>query len=209
MTATTVLVIRHTDVHNPDNVFYGRLPRFRLSDLGRQQAERTAAYLADVPIACVYTSPQLRARQTAKVIASRHSDVPIVITRSLSEVHTSAQGTPFSQLGAAVNIYEPPKAATDETIPQVFARMHRALRRAIREHPEQTTVLVSHADPIMFLRVGLQGLELKLANMRGTYYPEKGSITRFEFVPGDPKPRISYVDPGRLPAGQQVSEVYL
>jgi broad specificity phosphatase PhoE len=202
MKPTTVLVVRHTDVRNPDNVYYGRLPRFGLSDLGRTQAERTADYLAAEPVACVYTSPQLRARQTARVIASRHPGAPIKVSRSLAEVLTSFQGTPFSQLGSLVNVYEPPKAETDETIPRVFERMYRALRRAMREYPEQTTVLVSHADPIMFLRVGLEGKELRLANMRGPDYPEKGSVTRFEYVPGEPNPRITYVDPSRLAVGE-------
>ncbi len=206
MQSTVVLAVRHTDVLNPKNIMYGRLPRFGLSDLGIQQAERTAEYLAGEPIACIYTSPQLRARQTARVIASRHPGVPIKVTRSLAEVLTSAQGIPFAELGALVNVFEPPKAEGDETIPRIFARMHRALRRAAREYPEQTTVLVSHADPIMFLREGLKGKELKLANMRGPDFPEKGSVTRFEFVPGELKPRITYVDVSRLPAAPLFAE---
>lgn len=198
MKSTVILVIRHTDVHNPKNILYGRLPRFGLSDLGRRQAERTADYLASAAIACIYTSPQLRARQTARVIASRHPGVPTEVTKSLAEVRTSFQGTPFAELEPLVNIFEPTKLPTDETISQIFARMHRALRRAAREYPERTTVLVSHADPIMFLRVGLEGKELRLANMRGHNYPEKGSITRFEYVQNEVRPLISYVDPGRL-----------
>jgi len=201
MTSTVVLVVRHTDVHNPGNVFYGRLPRFRLSRLGEEQAERTAAYLADVPISAVYTSPQLRARQTARIIARRHPETPIRVSRLLSEVHTSWQGTCFSKLGSYVNIYEPPKEPGDETIPQIFARMSRLLRQVVRRHQGQTVVCVSHADPIMILRAGSLGLEPKLANVRGPDYPEKGSITRFEFVPGDARPRIGYVDVGRLCVG--------
>jgi broad specificity phosphatase PhoE len=75
--------------------------------------------------------------------------------------------------------------------------MNRLLRRAVREHPGQMVVLVSHADPIMILRAGNQGLELKLSSLRGPNYPEKGSITRFEFAPGEARPRIGYVDVGR------------
>ena len=199
MKTTVVLVVRHTDVHNPDNILYGRLPRFGLSQLGREQAEKTATYLADFPVAAIYTSPQLRARQTARIIGARHPSAPIRISRLLAEVRTSWQGTPFSALGSYVNVYEPPKEPTDETIPGIFTRMNRMLRRAVREHPGQTVVCVSHADPVMILRAGNQGLELKLANMRGPNYPEKGSVTRFEFVPGEERPRISYVDVGRLP----------
>ena len=34
MPQTDILFIRHADVMNPDNVFYARLPRFKLSDQG-------------------------------------------------------------------------------------------------------------------------------------------------------------------------------
>jgi probable phosphoglycerate mutase len=198
MNSSVVLVVRHMDVRNPGNVFYGRLPRFGLSDLGQSQAERTAEYLAAMPVAAFYTSPQLRARQTTRILAARHQGAPVHVSRLLAEVRTSVQGLSFAVIGSYVNIYEPPKDPADETIAQVFGRMNRLLRRVARRHPGETVVCVSHADPIMFLRAGNQGLELRLSNMRGPDYPEKGSITRFEFVPGEPAPRISYVDVGRL-----------
>ncbi len=201
MDSTVVLVVRHTDVHNPENVFYGRLPRFGLSKLGREQAERTSAYLADVPLSAIYTSPQLRARQTARAIASRHPEIPVRVSRLLAEVRSSWQGTPFAVLSRQVNLYDPPRDPGDETIAQVFARMNRLLRRVVARHPGQTVACVSHADPIMILRVGNLGLDLTLANLRGADYPEKGSITRFEFVAGEARPRISYVDVGRLAGG--------
>jgi broad specificity phosphatase PhoE len=43
-----------------------------LCELGLQQAQRTGTWLADQPIAAVYSSPLLRARQTAEAIASLH-----------------------------------------------------------------------------------------------------------------------------------------
>ena len=39
---TTILVVRHTEVHNPQRVLYGRLPDYRLSDHGLKQAGRLA-----------------------------------------------------------------------------------------------------------------------------------------------------------------------
>ena len=40
-----VHVMRHGLVHNPREVYYGRLPRFRLADRGVRQAEQGATYL--------------------------------------------------------------------------------------------------------------------------------------------------------------------
>ena len=70
---TTILLVRHADVHNPADVVYGRLPRFGLSSVGREEATRTAATLAGEPLAAIYSSPQLRARQTAETIAAHHA----------------------------------------------------------------------------------------------------------------------------------------
>lgn len=47
-----------------------------LSDLGRQQAGRVAAALAERPLAAVITSPLIRAAQTAEAIAGPHGLIP-------------------------------------------------------------------------------------------------------------------------------------
>lgn len=206
---TSVLLVRHTDVHNPASIVYGRMPRFRLSALGLNQAERTAAYLADLPLAAIYASPQLRARQTAGIIAQPHG-LSVRVSSLLAEVQTSWQGVPFTVMDALPNPYDPLKDPSDETPKIIFARMNRALRQAATRHPGQTVVCVSHADPIMICRVGNLGLDFTMANIHGPEFPTKGSITRFDFEPGDPTPRISYVDvngPDRKSAAPSVGDL--
>ena len=72
MQATTILFVRHGEVHNPDHILYERLPGFHLSDRGRRMAEATARYLAASPqtntAAAVYSSPLDRTRETAQAI---------------------------------------------------------------------------------------------------------------------------------------------
>lgn len=46
MVATTVHLMRHGEVHNPDGVLYGRLPGYVLSERGRAMARLVAAYLS-------------------------------------------------------------------------------------------------------------------------------------------------------------------
>ena len=43
---TVVHLLRHGEVHNPEKILYGRLPGYRLSDLGRAMAERAAEWFA-------------------------------------------------------------------------------------------------------------------------------------------------------------------
>ena len=42
---TTIHLMRHGEVDNPDGVLYGRLPGYHLTDLGRQMAQMSAEYL--------------------------------------------------------------------------------------------------------------------------------------------------------------------
>ncbi len=57
MVASVVHVVRHGQVHNPDAVLYGRLPGYRLSDLGQQMAERVGEYFADANLVWLVSSP--------------------------------------------------------------------------------------------------------------------------------------------------------
>ena len=42
-TRTQVHLVRHGEVHNPDRILYGRLPGYRLSELGQEMARVVAA----------------------------------------------------------------------------------------------------------------------------------------------------------------------
>ncbi|WP_462188450.1 histidine phosphatase family protein, partial [Frankia sp. CcWB2] len=58
---TRVHLVRHGEVFNPEKILYGRLPGFRLSDKGQQQAKVTAEFLAELDVAAVVASPLDRA----------------------------------------------------------------------------------------------------------------------------------------------------
>ena len=70
----------HVDAtqHNPKQVYYGRLPRFKLSTRGQRQAKEAATAIASSSHAhphglkALYASPMLRARQTARCVEQAH-----------------------------------------------------------------------------------------------------------------------------------------
>ena len=197
---TTILFIRHTDVHNPDDILYGRLPRFGLSDLGRQQAERTASVLAEEPVAAFYTSPQLRARQTTRILAQPHPDAQVHVSRLLAEVLTGWEGTPHSELHPInYDFYASPKFGTDETLEVVWKRLERFIAQTRRRHPGEEVVAVSHGDPLMLVRAVYSGLPVGVDSIRLPHvYTGKGSILRLPF-PADLKNTyplsLEYYDP--------------
>lgn len=54
---TTVHLLRHGEVYNPEGILYGRLPDYHLSELGREMAKRAAETLADRDITVITASP--------------------------------------------------------------------------------------------------------------------------------------------------------
>lgn len=181
-------------MHNPRDILYGRLPRFRLSDEGRRQAEYTASFLATRPVTAIYSSPLLRARQTAGIFASRFPDLEVHTSRLLLETRTTYEGSPNSILKPGFSFYEPQHDPGDETMEDIFRRMLRFLERAARRHAGEVIVAVSHADPITIMRVGLRGLPLTAQNLHREVYAERASVTQLTLEPGKPL-HMSYFNP--------------
>lgn len=188
-------------MHNPQDILYGRLPRFRLSEQGRRQAEYTACFLAGRPVSAIYTSPLLRARQTAEMLASHFPGVDVRRSQLLLETRTAYQGSPNSIIQPGFSFYEPLRDPSDETMADIFDRMMRFLRQIARRHAGETVVAVSHADPITIMRVGLRGLPLTAQNLHRELYPQRASVTQVTLEPGRPL-HLAYFDPTRgQPAG--------
>ena len=92
VTTTTVHLLRHGEVHNPGRVLYGRLPGFRLSDLGVAQARSWPPS----------SSPRARSRcsvarrcsapgQTAAPLAEA-TGLPVTIDERLIEAANALEG---------------------------------------------------------------------------------------------------------------------
>lgn len=192
MPKTDILFVRHADVHNPDNVFYARLPRFQLSDQGWKDAEVTAKALAEEPLAAIYTSPMLRAKQTARVIAKQHPAIPVHETRRLIEIRTHFQGHRWAHIPRHPNFYD--AEAGDETVQQVFLRMQRVMFDLLRRYPGRSAVCVSHSDPIKILRMGYLGQPLTKQSAWEAD-PAKGSIVRFSWLDAEAEPEITSYEP--------------
>jgi broad specificity phosphatase PhoE len=67
-----VIAMRHGVVYNPDAVVYARLPGFRLSEVGRDEARRLSTLMARLPVSRVFASPLERAQETAEILAAPH-----------------------------------------------------------------------------------------------------------------------------------------
>ncbi|HEY7174946.1 MAG TPA: histidine phosphatase family protein, partial [Micromonosporaceae bacterium] len=91
---TIVHVMRHGEVYNPDKVLYGRLPGYRLSELGMQMAKAAAESLAGRDVTYLVASPLERAQQTAEPFAAEFK-LPVAIDERLIESSNFFEGKRF------------------------------------------------------------------------------------------------------------------
>ncbi len=180
---TTIWLARHAEAHNPRAVLYGRLPRVNLSVAGRRQAEALAQALATRPIAAVYSSPMLRARQTAALVAHQHPSAgPAHVDVDLHEIRSGWQGEPLSAIdGIAWDFYAHPRGAADESLAAIRDRMQRWVGRVLKRHAGGEVVGVSHGDPVLVLVAALKGLLLEIGSIRPQSYPPPGAVYRLLF----------------------------
>jgi broad specificity phosphatase PhoE len=78
---TTVHLVRHGEVHNPEKILYGRLPGYGLSETGRVQAKRVAEHLGGADVTALLVSPMQRAQETAEPVAAALGLEPVTEDR--------------------------------------------------------------------------------------------------------------------------------
>ena len=163
---TTVTLVRHGEVHNPDKVLYGRMPGFQLSQRGRLQAEVTARFLRGRDVAAVFSSPLERAVQTATPIAECFG-VQVQIDPQLIESSSAFQGRQV-ELGPQIlkhpytwsHLSNPFRPSWGEAYACVAARVVAAVEAARDAYPGREVVLVSHQLPVWTARRALEGRRL-------------------------------------------------
>jgi broad specificity phosphatase PhoE len=202
---SVVHVVRHGEVYNPDRVLYGRLPGFRLSDRGVEQAELTAAYLAVRPISYIVSSPLERARQTAAPLAQALGldvdiDDDLIEAENRLEGKAVAGGKGLFSDPANFRLYVNPfKPSWGEPYAEIAARMLAAVGRARVRAGEGEAVCVSHQLPIVALRRFVEGQRLFHDPRRREC--ALASVTSLTFD-GDVVTRVQYAEPaGATPLG--------
>ena len=160
MSARTVVhLLRHGEVFNPSGVLYGRLPGFRLSELGEQMAVRAAEALEHRDVTVVVSSPLERAQQTAAPVAAKH-DVRVSIDDRIIEASNVFEG---SRVGVGDGVLKSPKAwrhlwnpftpSWGEPYVELAGRMRAAVSAARSAARGHEAVLVSHQLPIWIARL--------------------------------------------------------
>jgi len=199
MAETTVVhLLRHGEVFNPEQVLYGRLPGYLLSETGEAMALAAAEWLSDKGITRVVSSPLERAQQTAAPIAGK-LDLPIEVDDRLIEAGNAFEGLRVGVGDGALRspqhwwkLRNPFRPSWGEPYVEIAARMLAAVESARDTARGAAAVCVSHQLPIWTLRLHLEG-------RRYTHDPRRrecglASVTSVTYD-GDRVAGISYAEP--------------
>lgn len=168
MARTTIHLMRHGEVHNPEGVLYGRIPGFHLSALGLQMADQVADVLsaAGHDIAAVITSPLERARETGAPTAAAF-DLTASTDERLIEAANRFEGEVVNRnrWRLAKPVYwssyvNPRRPSWGEPYTELVARMRGAVLGALGQVEGREALLVSHQLPIWAIRLWLEGRPL-------------------------------------------------
>ena len=160
--------MRHGEVFNPQRVLYGRLPGFKLSDLGQRMAEAAAADLVDRgrPVVRVIASPLQRTQESAAPIAAAFG-LPIHLDERIIEPANRFEGKRMRGQGGALrdprnwpSLVNPARPSWGEPFSSISSRMLDAIDDAFHSVDDGDVVLVSHQLPIWMVHRALAGERL-------------------------------------------------
>ncbi len=164
---TVFHLVRHAANDLAERVLCGRKLDVPLNAHGRRQAEALARRLSHEPIAQIISSPRRRARQTAEPIAAA-LNIPVAIAAQLDEHDAGIwSGQSFADLARDPrwrlwnerrHEVRPPDG---ESMAELQIRILRYLDRLALRYPNDSIVLVTHAEPIRAALLHDRGLPLK------------------------------------------------
>lgn len=167
MATTRILLVRHGETDwNRNGQVMGKLP-IPLNEQGRRQARRLAAFLQRSHVHSVYSSPVLRAHQTATILAESLAR-QVDIEPGLTEIGMGEwEGRYWKDLAQDVNklnLYLMPDEARPprgETLREVQTRAVAAIEHSRTSSESTTLVFVTHADVVRAIIAHYMGFELR------------------------------------------------
>ncbi len=199
--SSTVHVLRHGEVENPNKILYGRQPGWYLSSRGQEMAATLGQWSKSIDLGALHVSPLQRAQETAAPIAVAHN-MAITTDERLIEAANIFEGKSF-ELGSGVlkhpsswrHLYNPWKPSWGEPYVEQINRMLAAVFAAKDAANGKDAICVSHQLPIWILRSAIE-------NRRLLHDPRKrectlASVTSVHFDGEGVISGISYSEPAR------------
>jgi len=189
--SSTVHVVRHGEVENPNKILYGRQPGWGLSARGQEMAQTLGDWSRTIDLGALHVSPLQRAQETAAPIAAAHK-IAITTDERLIEAANVFEGKPFG-VGDGVlkhpsswrHLWNPWKPSWGEPYDQQINRMLAAVFAARDAANGKDAIVVSHQLPIWILRSAIENRRLlhdprrrecSLASVTSVHFDDEGFI---------------------------------
>lgn len=119
-----IYLLRHGHYQNYRNIIPFRLPGFSLNNDGIKEAELASKYLVDKKISYIFSSPILRCRQTAMIVAKKlhlKFKISTLITETISPYQgMSLAKYSFKEMPTFIQTYH--QKNQGETYQQIYTR---------------------------------------------------------------------------------------
>lgn len=163
---TIVHLVRHGEVHNPEGILYGRLPGYRLSEVGTTMAGTLGEWFSGRDVTHLVASPLQRAQETAEPVAASRA-LQIATDERLIEAANDFEGQRWGGKGGILSRREnwpklrnPLRPSWGEPYVDIVVRMSMAVEAARKAAAGHEAVCVSHQLPIWTLRSAVEGRRL-------------------------------------------------
>ncbi|MFH1145783.1 MAG: histidine phosphatase family protein [bacterium] len=173
----SIYLLRHCKVQNPDNLLYGRLPGFPLSEQGIEEIKQASQFLKNKNITAIYSSPLERTIQTTKIVKETLS-LSYIIDERLTEINPGKwAGRSKQEFFKQSNYcYQPYSGEDYETYQSVAKRFIEFTKKITQDN----ILVVSHSDTIL---LGILALANEPAsNLRSLTLPT-GGIIQLDLAP--------------------------
>lgn len=181
--ATRLIVVRHAQSESNKAKFYAAATNVNLTELGREQAEKTAEFLRDYHIDRAYSSPMVRVIQTAKPIV-RDRGLTLEIEPDLREIDGGIwEGLSYEEIETCYhhernlwyNDFINCVCPGGDSVYELYHRVRLAFKKIITENRGKTVLVASHATPIRLMLTRF--LEKPITEANNTPWPGNASVT--------------------------------
>ena len=186
-----IFLIRHGEQEYPYDDQVRKLvssPNAPLVELGRIQHMVLGKKLTEdgQAIDALYTSPYLRARQSAAILANLLSiSKTYVIDGLKDDFPNSAEGKPYKEIERiGGDIYAHPFSEEQESLDHLVGRARATggfILSNAREHRYNSVGIVGHGDPLCALAWSIKHEDTPSSydEMKNEYYPQKGEACEY------------------------------
>lgn len=179
-----VILVRHGQV-TEEGIVKGQA-EIELSETGRAEAERISEHPDVHSISEIYTSPLLRARQTARIVGAQVGTQP-KMEHGLAERDVGVwQGKPKSELrsflkqhGLSLSEWCPRRG---ETWPEFASRVRSTVKNIVARTADERILVVGHSETNNTILSYALGMD---ANRRAAINQQNACVNRIAVADGD------------------------